>query len=147
MTSRASLSVELPPRKSSIQPPLSRDEMASQLISSGADPDVVSAMLQDGSDPNLLSDLLSNFSLGPKAEQSATWGGGSARVGSARHAPPPPAQEVADPSWTEATLDDGTKFWFRRQDPAHPTLTQPSLVSPLKAAQSLFSSHTRHSAD
>jgi hypothetical protein len=148
LESRASLSAELPPRKSFVQPPLSRDELMSQLLSRSGDidPGVLEAMLQDASDPNLVSDLFSSISLGRKAEPSAVGGGGAARGGSARSSPPPPVQEVADPSWTEAALDDGTKFWFRREDPAHPTLTKP-LVSPLKAARSLFSSFTRHSAD
>jgi hypothetical protein len=91
----------------------------------------------DNSDP--FSGLLSNLSIGdfsPAANRVPR--GGQAAVGSARMraaAPDPSpqaAQEVDDPSYMQGVTDDGTFFWFKPDDPSHPTFTQP-MLSPEEA--------------
>ena len=101
-------------------------------------------------DVDLLSDHLSSNASFVQLEvrpalDGASAGGGPAIVGAAS-LDGPRLVEVVDPNWIEAALDDGTKYWFRREDPHHPTFNMP-LCSPLQAARAMFSAVARQLED
>ncbi len=52
-------------------------------------------------------------------------------------------EEVADPSWIEGKLDNGTSFWYREDDPDHPKLEKPMSRPALPAARSMYASRSQ----
>jgi hypothetical protein len=52
-------------------------------------------------------------------------------------------EEVADPSWIEGKLDNGTSFWYREDDPDHPKIEKPLLSPALLAARSMYASRSQ----
>jgi hypothetical protein len=60
-------------------------------------------------------------------------------------ASPPPVQEIVDPSFSQSTLDNGTVFWYKPDDPSHPTFKKP-ILSSLEAARLMFASSKQRPA-
>jgi hypothetical protein len=125
------------------------------LVRELANEDAVSATLQprtDLFDPSLLFRDLNLFSdlipLGPlqkhtsKVElQAAGRGGSFARIGAATGSSLP-LVEMIDPIWIEGALDDGKKFWYKKDDPKNPTFVKPLVPPTLQAARALWQTGT-----